>query len=232
MYNLEIESLSHLLQETKKIFIASGALAGWFALFYTISGNIRMRPRIGAINKKVTYALQKRDKLIFFNGKFSFTLVNRSHSPNTITCVYLTVWKNKWKNSTLRFGHVNGPFIETSSRNAVGTPFHLEPRSAISLVVEINFPIDGTPDEKIFSKLSTSPGYVYQLLFEDIDGTLFAEEGSQHDRREIGLRWTLGNSIREIKRFRLMPFVRHIGQIIKRRMINTLKYFLHLVGLR
>jgi len=232
MNNFEIESLSNLLQEAKKYFIASGALAGWFALFYTIASNVRMRPRIGAINKKVTYALQKHDKLVFFKGKFSFTIVNRSHSPNTITRVYLTVWKNKRKNSTLRFGHVNGPFIETSGRSAVNVPFHLEPRSALSLVVEIDFPIVGTPDEKIFLELSTSLGYVYQLLFEDIDGTLFAEAGSQHDRQEIGLRWTLGNSIREIKKFRLMPLIRHVGQIVKRRSINMLKNLLHLLGLR
>ncbi|MBU0767322.1 hypothetical protein KKF55_06130 [Patescibacteria group bacterium] len=232
MLNFDIESFSPLLQEAKKIFIASGALAGWFALFYTIASNIRMRPRIGALNKKVTYGLQKHDKLIFFKGKFSFTLVNRSHAPNTITHVYLTVWKNKRKNSTLRFGHVNGPFIETSSRKSVDVPFHLEPRSALPLMVEIDFPIVGTPDEKIFSELSTSPGYVYQLLFEDIDGTLFAEEGSQHDRREIGLRWTFGNSIRELKKFRLMPLIRHTGQIIKRRAINILKHLLHMVGLR
>ena len=232
MSSFDIESLPYLLQGAKKFFIASGALAGWFALFYVVANNMRVRPRLGAITKKVTYTLQKRNKLIFFKGNFSFTLVNRSHSPNTITRIYLTVWKNKKKNSTLRFGHVNGPFFETNSGNSMNVPFRLEPRSAISLKVEISFPIVGTPDEKIFRELSTSPGYVYQFLFEDIDSTLFAEGGSQHDRQEIGLRWTLINSIREIKHFRLTPFIRHTSRIVKRRAINILKGFLHLVGLR
>ena len=167
---------------------------------------------------------------------------NRSRAENTIVRVYLVVWKNRKKNSYLRFGFANTTLNKiTNSEQQVYTPLYFKAREAMRLAVRIKSVINGTADEKILSETIPAipgrtdlrlPKHNYQLCFEDIDGNFFDQKGRLVNIDEANLWWTLENTFICIKeRFDFMPLIRHLILIVGAKIRFSLKLILWQLGL-
>jgi len=177
-----------------------GSLAGLTGLVYQIHNNRKLRPQLHFTFEGSHADFFNRDKLKFCNYHFQGIFKNSSLTPNTIVGLYLTVWDNKKKNSTLRFGHTIKEIKDTNTQERRYLPLRFEPKQAFNLQVIFEFPITGTQDEKILiqvERLGTTelfmPKHQYQFVIEDVNGNYFDYNSSFISRELTDLWWTLPN---------------------------------------
>lgn len=151
-------------------------------------------------------------------GKYIFVITgdvkNPSIAPNSIVQIRLIVWKNKKRNSYLRFG--NRPKIDNIfTSEEIFLPIYFKEREAKKLRIKYVIPIKGTSDEKILSeKIERIKGsgilflkHRYEICIEDIFGNHFDQSGKIVNMEEADLWWTLENTFRDLKDWNINPFV-------------------------
>lgn len=202
------------LSDFIELILKLGSLAGLVGLIYQIHNSRKLRPQLQFTFEGSHAEFFDRDKLKFCNYHFQGIFKNLSLTPNTIVRLYLTVWENKKKGSTLRFGHGVKELRETYTQDIKNLPLRFEPKQAYNLKVIFEFPLTGTQDEKIISQLKRLgetnyflPKYQYQFIIEDVNGNFFDYNSSPISKELIDLWWTLSNySSKPLKYF---------GQILK-----------------
>jgi hypothetical protein len=140
---------------------------------------------------------------------------NHSLHPNSITKIYMIVWKNKHLGSTLRLGY--GRYdIETDSGGKLQLPLLFNPRESKKLVIKHDTIITGTADEKILKEFyELTPGskfylpkHTYELAFEDSDGNIFDQNGKLISLKLMNLNWSIENTFDNLKDGKYLPFVK------------------------
>jgi len=165
---------------------------------------------------------------------------NRSNLENSITKIYLVVWKNKKKNSFLRYGYAGISLKDLNSKKPPALPLYFQKREAKSLEIAFNFPIKGTSDEKLVSELveiRKGSGlylhkYHYEICFEDVDGYLFDQQGNLRNIDEANLWWTLENTFAALKEWNILPFAKHSMLIVLSKIKFKIKLLLWNLGLK
>lgn len=190
-----------------------------FALLYTIFGSLRKSYKLkfeSSWSSGFGFHTYLPDKLTYATIVFKGLLKNQSLDPNTLTDVYLVVWRNYKRNSTIRYGCAGVTVKNLESGQEIKLPLLLEPREAKNLEITIEFPVTGTSDQKILGSYNTNKptAYVvknrlerlllgwkmranrktnYELAFEDVNENLFDMSGNLRNKREINLQHTLSN---------------------------------------
>lgn len=156
-----------------------------------------------------------------YTWTFSGTIKNRSESPNTISQIYMIVWKNKKHNSYLRMGS-GLKNRDANSDEDLSMPIYFKPREAKKITATYSQKIDpNSADGRILRDMEeVVPGkglYLhkrwYHLLFEDIDKNCFDHTGKLTDRKQADLWWTLGNSYRKLDDGEVLPTIKHFLNI-------------------
>jgi hypothetical protein len=194
------------------------AVIAILGLPYLVVSNRRRVPRFSfdfsASNREFT----KRDNLDIGIFSFSGSVRNQSLDPNSIQRIFLVVWQNKRRKSTLRFGH--GATV-TQDGSQLSEPIRFDGREGKKLDIVFEVPLTGTEDARLaraLSPISTGspyhlPTYQYELAFEDISGNLFDYHGMLRSRKGIDLRWTIGNTLEKLKGGNPAPFLWNLARI-------------------
>lgn len=198
------------------ILLKIGSITGLFAFLYILSENLRKKPKFKFDFQSSFGDLINENGTNFFTYTFTGHVKNQSLNQNSITKIFLVVWKNKKRNSVLRFGHGGITIVHESSE--IKLPILFSPTEAKELTIIFKFVAHGTQDEHLMSariplpndpELSL-PKYEYELCFEDVHENLFDQKGEMRNRIEIDLRWTTDNPwiiFKEEKR--IYPLVQH-----------------------
>ena len=213
------------------------------ALFYTVFNNLRKRYKLKFnLGWSSGARFYKKDQHTFATWTFSGLLKNQSLDPNSVTRIYLVVWKDRKRNSVLRFGY--GGVSVKEGDHPVHLPLRLDSREAKNINITFDFIVSGTSDQKIFESANKPIVWVssrrfedflmnlkfgkkqtgYELAFEDVNENLFDQYGRPRNREEIDLWWTLPNH-KGIKRFR------QLGKIYLGKILFFLKVILRNLGL-
>lgn len=174
--------------------------------------------------------------LVSQNGKsytwtFEGVIKNRSEVPNTITKIYLAVWKNYKRNSYLRFGHDNMVVEDANTGSILNLPLYFDPREAKKVTVKRTATVNqGDADARILTQRTEFPvgsglflpKFTYELVFEDVDKNYFDQHGVIRDINEANLWFTLGNSYRKLDDADFVPIVAHFIQIF----IQKIQFFI------
>lgn len=131
---------------------------------------------------------------------------NQSTDPNSIARIHLVVWADTKKRSTKTFGYIPNEIVENGSQ--ITLPISFDPRQGRQLDLTYELVLTGSHEMALATaqeplpastpglapgQVLTLPKYAYELAFEDTLGNLFDQEGLPRNRKEIDLRWTLGN---------------------------------------
>ena len=159
-----------------------------------------------------------------YTWTFNGVIKNRSEVANTISKIYLVVWKNRKRNSYLRFGHNNIEITDTNDSQQLNVPLYFDPREAKRVTIKRMATITSTNDTdyKLLRQQVEFPAnsglflpkHKYELVFEDIDKNYFDQHGSIRDINQANLWFTLGNSYRQIDDAKIMPVINHFIQIL------------------
>ena len=182
-----------------------------------------------------SYQKDGREYRIFtFHGYIK----NHSLHPNSITKIYMIVWKNKRLGSTLRLGY--GKYdITADTGEVLGLPLLFDPRESKKLTVEHDTIVTGTADEKILKEFyELTPGskmylpkYTYELAFEDSTGNIFDQNGKLLSLKLMNLNWSLDNTFDSLKDGKYMPFIKQKIAINHERIKLKLKRTTRLIGI-
>lgn len=196
--------------EILDVIFKLGSLAGLAGLIYQIHNNRKLRPQLRFTFEGSHVEFFDRGKLKFCNYHFQGIFKNSSLTPNSIVRLYLTVWDNKKKGSTLRFGHTIKEIRDTNTQEIKYLPLRFDAKQAFNLQVIFEFPITGTQDEKILTQVDLFlPKYQYQFVIEDVNGNYFDYNSSFVSRELIDLWWILPNySKNPIK------YIKQLGKIV------------------
>ena len=176
-----------------------------------------------------------------YTWTFSGVIKNRSEIPNTISKIFLVVWKNKKRNSYLRFGHDSIKVLEINNSNELKIPLYFNPREAKKVEISRTATITETSDSDykiLVQKVKISPDsdfflpkYNYELVFEDIDKNYFDQHGSIRDINEANLWFTLGNSYRQLDDLKFLPIINHFLNIALQKIKFAFKRLFWFLGL-
>jgi hypothetical protein len=216
-----------------------GSISGLLSLLYLVFQNLRKRPKFKLDFHGSTGKHFEKEGLHFYRFSYSGMLKNQSLDPNTVTRLHLVVWGNKKKTSSLRFGYGGVTIKDESIEGEIKLPLVFSPREAKHLNIIVEFPVKGTADEKILQEhVEVKPGtglyrqkYDYEICIEDINENLFDSQGTQINRDEISLRWTLPNTINDLQQGKIWPFLSHSGRIVKSRIKFRVKVLMQALGL-
>lgn len=169
---------------------------------------------------------------------FRGTLINPSLETNTVSRIYLVVWRTKAKKATRRLGY--GGVSVTDPDGEIGPPIPFPARSARDVVVRCDFGVSGTADEQLFTATRSVsaeaphlqiPRYKYELAFQDVDGNLLDEEGLPRSLRAIGLRWTMDNAWERAKDGKPLALLKHWMVILREDTRFSVKRLFRAMGL-
>lgn len=235
--------INKLSSFTENLLSLGVTLGFSFALFYTIFSNLRKRYKLKfTLGWSSGAKFYKKDKHTYATWTFSGLLKNQSLDPNCLIRIYLVVWRDKKRNSVLRFGY--GDVSIKEEKKSVKLPLRLKPREAKNINVSFDFIVSGTSDRKILESANKPVGWVsrnwledflltrkfrkkrtgYELAFEDVNENLFDQYGRLRNRKEIDLWWALSN-YKGIRR------LRQLGKIYLLKILFFLKVFLRNIGL-
>jgi len=205
-----------------QIILNFGSISGLIALIYAVFKSLRKRPKFKFDFSGQSGKVCHEDKLEYYIFTFGGILKNQSLDPNSISRIFLVVWKDRKRNSTLRFGHGGVTIKNKANDREIKLPISFAPREAISLEIKCKFPVAGTSDGKLLREfVPVQPGsrfflpkHEYELLFEDVNENLYDQKGRLCNREEINLRWTLPNTTRNLQHGVYWPFIKHQSKII------------------
>jgi hypothetical protein len=223
-----------------KILLDLGSISGLLVLPYTIVQASKRRPRLKFDFSGMSGSgVRKSDRVSeYYRFEFTGTIKNRSSETNSISKIYLVVWAdNKKRNSALRLGF--GGILLDANKNVLSLPLELPPRTGKKLQIIFEIPVTGTSDERLlkeFVPVGESgrfylPKHKYELCFEDTDENFFDQQGRLRNLEEINLRWTLPNTMKELQKGNFIPFIKHMFQIQKSRVLFSIKQISYQVGL-
>jgi hypothetical protein len=208
---------------------------GFWSAFWTTADKVAAviailgLPYLVASNRRrvarFSFEFSASNRQVYRNGanefcKFSFTgsIRNQSLDPNSIQHVYLVVWQDRKRKSTQRFG-----FGATVTENGSGLvePIRFDGREGKHLEIAFEIPLTGTGEERLVKTMTPAspgssfylPAFDYELAFEDIGGNLFDQKGILRSRKGIDLRWTIGNTLDDLKGGNPLPFASHLFRI-------------------
>jgi hypothetical protein len=158
-----------------------------------------------------------------YNGQ----LVEIHRESNSIIKVYLVVWANKQKTSTLRYGWAGATIFEETTGKEIKLPMIIGPKEALKIKVKFILSPKGTTDERLLSEMEPLfpgsnmhlPKHNYVLCFEDVEENMFDQAGNMINIEEINLNWTLPNTMTELQKGNILPFIKHFLLILKSRII-------------
>ncbi len=216
-----------------------GSISGLISLIYLIFQNLRKRPQFKLDFQGSSGEHYDNNGVHYFRHTYTGILKNQSLDPNSVTRLYLAVWGNKNKTSTLRFGHGGVRIIDIAEDKEIKLPLHFTPREAKNLTIVFEFPVKGTSDERLLQEHKEvmpgssfrMPKHNYEICIEDVSENMFDSKGIPINRGEIDLRWTLPNTVRELQQGNIGPFIKHSWQIIKSRLSFRIRLLLQALGL-
>lgn len=215
-----------------------GSISGLVALFYTITQNLRRKPKFKFDFSGSSGHAFTQDNIDYYRYSFDGDIKNQSLDPNSITKIFLVVWANKKRSSTLRFGYGNVAIID-SVVGLISLPLSFAPREVRKVKITFKFPVSGTGDKQLLSEFKPiQPGsqfvilkHEYNLAFEDVNENLFDDKGIERNRKEIDLMWTFPNAAKDFQNGKFWPLVAHIAMILIAKLKFSLKIILSNIGL-
>lgn len=192
------------------------AIIAIFTLPYLVVRQRRTLPRFSYDFSGSSGRSYTKDAKQYYKFTFSGDIKNHSLNPNTVSRIYMVVWKDKKKDATLRFGYGHYQITDQEGK-VLKEPLVFAPREAKKLEIVNDSLITGTADEKLLSEFTKVfpnsdvllPKHNYQLAFEDPDGNMFDQNGKLLSRELINLNWTLENTFTKLKDGKYWPFVNH-----------------------
>lgn len=192
--------------------IKLGSVAGIIGLFYAVQVNRRQVPGFKWIFEGRVISPFVRDGVQYAKWEFQGILKNLAQQHNTVVRLFIAVWSDKKKNSTLSFGHNATEIsdIGIGSKQDVSLPLYLGPRESRRLKIVFEAPITGTEHEKLLNELTSRkvgqielnfPKHNYIFLIEDTAGNMFDFSGAFMSRELIDAWWTLSNYSKQPSRY-------------------------------
>jgi hypothetical protein len=219
-----------------EVLLNIGSIAGLISIFYQVHSNRKNRPRI-AFTFEASWVTpdDENDSQAIYH--FQGILKNQSLQPNSIVRLWLTVWDNKKRGSTLRSGHSIHKIEDVSNakkRKLLGLPLYFSVKEAKK--VEIQFPITlyGNQDgdllratEKVYPESPIAmPKYNWEFMIEDTSENLFDYYRPQTMSKELqDLWWTLPNYTKKPTKYIL-----HLLKIFKAGIRHRINRLLEAVG--
>jgi len=222
-----------------QILLNVGSVSGFLALVYTIYQSLRRRPRFKFDFSGTFWTYSPGDPIDLFTYFFRGVLKNQSLDPNSISRIYLIVWKDRSKSDALRYGFGGVKIIDLVKNEEIKLPISFGPKEAKNLEIQCQSPFTGTRDKKLLTELAPiKPGssfhlnkYNYQLGFEDVNENYFDQQGDLYNSEEMNLRWTLPNYSRDLPNGVYLPFIKHKIKILWSHVRFRWKIFLQWFGL-
>lgn len=199
-----------------------GAVAGIFALPYTMFQAMRNRPRIVFENTGTPREAREDQGHQYVNLNFNGNLKNRSNTPNSIVKIGLTVATNRSKSARLRDGFSGEKIFESSTE--ISLPIHLEPKQSRELNIVCSVLVANEDARLLQESVPRFDGnrfieakYNYELLFEDVNGNTFDMEGHFVNEKMHVLRWCdWSDAIGHLQRhFNPLPAVRVLWHMLR-----------------
>jgi len=218
-----------------KLILNVGSLAGLVAIIYQIHNNRVKRPLFQYTFESSHTETYHKDSLEFCDYHFSGLLRNKSLEPNSIVRFYLTVWNNKKRGLTRRFGFGIKEITDIDTKKKLFLPLYFQARQAYRVNIIFNFPLTGTQDDKLLKELmpvGTSgrfflPKNHYEFLMEDTAGNLFDASNNIFNIRVINALWTLPNFSK--KPFRYAVEIIRISRLVVswriEKFLNTIGFY-------
>jgi len=217
-----------------------GSLAGLLALPYSAWQNIARKPRIKFDSSGFSGGTFTRDELEFAGLSFSGTIKNCSADPNTISELYVVVWGNRKKNDSLTFGHNPTKIHDTGIGQDIKLPIKLDGSDAKKVQLTYEVVLTGSHDKELFyARKEIKPGtglflpkHEYKIVIRDVYDNYFDEDGHLINRKELDLRWTIGNTFNDLRKGNIFPWLKHVFKIKVSRFIFFVRKVLWSLGLR
>lgn len=218
-----------------KIILDIGSISGLIVLPYTVAQARKRKPKL-----KYEFAgTSGRSTGDIYTYEFNGTIKNQSIESNSIIKIYLVVWANKQKTSTLRYGWAGATIFEESTGKEIKLPMIIGPKEALKIKVKFILSPKGTTDERLLSEMEPLfpgsnmhlPKHNYVLCFEDVEENMFDQTGNMINIEEINLNWTLPNTMTELQKGNILPFIKHFLLILKSRIIFFFRKILFAFGL-
>lgn len=209
-----------------------------FTLPYLVIKQKRTLPRFSYDFSGTSGQAYDKDGKKYYKFTFRGDIKNHSLHPNTVSKIYMVVWKDKKKRAALRFGYGHYRITDQDGR-VLKEPLIFAPREAKKLEIVQDSMITGTSDEKLLSEFTKVfpdsniflPKHRYQLAFEDPDGNFFDQNGKLLSRKLIDLNWTLENTFNKLKEGKYWPFIWHKLKIQKEIMLLRWRKFIRWIGM-
>lgn len=223
-----------------QLILQTGSISGLLTLFYTISHNLKKKPRFKFDFRVSSGTFIFKDNLEQYHLLFDGYVKNQSIEPNSITNICYAVWANKSRTKTLSCG--GQPFLITlnpnSSQSSVDLPILFKPRESKHLRIEFYIVIQGTHDKKLVEtveKLSPTsefyaPKYQYRLTFKDVNENLFDDQGRIKSQKLMDLWFLLPNTFNKLQNGNPLPYMGHMLKILYVYVIFNLKRLIGIIG--
>ena len=201
------------------VILQIGSISGLFTLFYTISQNLKKKPKFKFDFRASSGSFHAQDNLEYYRLTYDGYIKNQSIEPNSITNICYAVWGNKAKTKTLSYS--GQPCSITDSPNSKKTPLDLplsfKPRESKHLKIEFDIVLTGTHDKGLVEAVEEVgqnpklylPKYQYRLTFKDVNENLFDDQGIIRSQKLIDFWWTLPNTFNKLKEGNPVPYIRH-----------------------
>lgn len=206
-----------------QVILQIGSISGLFTLFYTISQNLKKRPRFKFDFRASSGSYHFKDNLEYCRLIFDGYIKNQSIEPNSITNICYAVWGNKARTKTLSYGGQPCSIImnPNSGKILIDLPISFEPREGKHFQIEFDVVLTGTHDKDIIKaveKISLdsefyAPKYQYRLTFKDTNENLFDDQGVIRSQKLMDLWFLLPNTFNKLKEGNPLPYGWHMIKI-------------------
>lgn len=218
------------------VIVGVGSVSVIFSIIYSARHHSRTRAKFSFdFRSSGVRSIEKEGKKyaqLFWNG----IVKNESLSENSITEFNYAVWASKNKFRT----KANGMIItgmEVEGEDGGESPVTFGPNEAKKIQINHEVSLEGSPSkQEAFSGERVHPGlrlpkYETELLFKDVRGNLFDENGILRSQRLIDLWWTLPDSTRKLNSGNPFPALMHFSKIAFFTLLYFMKRFFRFIGL-
>lgn len=206
-----------------QVILQFGSISGLLTLFYTISQNLKKKPRFKFDFRSSSGTPHVKDNLEYYRLVFDGYIKNQSIEPNSITNICYAVWGNKARTKTLSYGGQPCSIVQNpnSEKVSLDLPISFKPREGKHFQIEFDVVLTGTHDKALVSATKPVfpgsnvhlPEYDYQLTFRDVNENLFDDSGTVRSEKLRDLWWLLPNTFNKLKEGNPLPYARHMLKI-------------------
>ena len=210
------------LKEISDVVLKVGSISGLVSLAFTIRNQIQRRSKFKFDFRSHSGSFNTRDNIEFYDIQFDGHIKNQSNEQNSVTAVYYAIWGNRSRTKTLAFGSDAALGDPNHVDQSVSLPMLFEAKEGKRVMIRFAVALTGTHVGELVraqrqvteSSALTLPRHEFKLAFEDVNETLFDDQGKIKSRKLINLWWTLENTFTALKRGNPFPYLGHMLQIL------------------